>query len=460
MTATDVHTLADELRARRAPGFWRSRRWRLDQLDGLSSMMSQNITLWEQALAKDLGKSDLESHLTEISVVLEEVRLAKRNLWRWMLPHPKPVPASLQPAWAHTVRDPLGAVLVIAPWNYPLQLSLAPLVGAIAGGNSAVVKPSELAPATSELLARLAPIYLDSRAVQVVEGAVEETTALLEQRWDLIFYTGNGRVARIVAAAAAKHLTPTVLELGGKSPVYVDASANLKVSARRLAWAKSMNAGQTCIAPDYVLVHESVREPFVEEFRQAVLEQLGSAPATNAEYATIVNERHFDRLRGLMDSGTRRVGGGINRDELRIEPTVLTDVDPDSPVMAEEIFGPILPIIDVAGVEEAIDFVTERDKPLALYVYAEEAAVIRRFQRETTSGALGVNVSLAHAAVPGLPFGGVGESGMGAYHGRKSFEAFTHEKGVLAKPTQLDTLQLIYPPHSEGRRKLLRRLFR
>lgn len=460
MTTAALETLAHDIRTARRGRFWQSRRWRLDQLDGLHRMLSQNITLWEAALAEDLGKSDIEAHLTEISVVLSEVRLAKRNLWHWMLPTPRPVPLTVQPAWAQTVRDPYGVVLIIGPWNYPLQLILAPLVGALAGGNSAVIKPSEHAPATSSLLAKLAPIYFDQRTVRVVEGAVEESTTLLQQRWDLIFYTGGGAVARIVADAAAKHLTPTVLELGGKSPVYVDATADLTVTARRLIWAKTVNAGQTCIAPDYLLVHEQIHDALVAELRDAVHEQLGSAPATNSDFARIVNQGHFERLSALLDDGTRAVGGGTNRDDLRIEPTVLTDVSADSPVMQEEIFGPILPMLSVSGIDEAIDFVNEREKPLALYVYAQDCAVAGRFQRETSSGALGVNVSLAHAAVPGLPFGGVGASGMGSYHGRRSFDAFTHEKAVLRKPTSLDTLQLAYPPYTPEKRRLLRALFR
>ena len=460
MTNAALGTIAADLRLARKEGFWQSRSWRLDQLEGLHRMLSQNITLWERALAADLGKSDIEAHLTEISVLLAEVRLAKRHLWRWLLPVPRPVPAALQPAWAHTVREPFGTVLIVGPWNYPLQLVLAPLIGALAGGNSAVVKPSEHAPATSALLARLAPVYFDQRAVRVVEGDADAASALLDQRWDLIFYTGGGRVAQVVAEAAAKHLTPTVLELGGKSPVYVDASADLAVTARRLLWAKSVNAGQTCIAPDYVLVHERVHDELVHQLRAALHEQLGSAPATNPDFARIVNQGHFDRLLGLLGSGVRAVGGGVNRDDLRIEPTVLTDVAADSPVMQEEIFGPILPLIRVSGVDEAIDFVNARPKPLSLYVYAERQDVWRRFQRETSSGALAVNVSLAHAAVPSLPFGGVGASGMGSYHGRRSFDAFTHEKAVLAKPTKLDTLQLAYPPYTDARRRLLRAIFR
>ena len=455
-----IDQLADNLRAQRSARFWASRNWRLDQLDGVATMLTQNISLWEHALASDLGKSDLEAHMTEISIVLGEIRKAKRSLWRWMLPSPRPVPVTLQPAYGQTVREPYGATLVIGPWNYPVQLSILPMVGALAGGNSVVVKPSENAPATSALLAKLAPIYLDQRAVHVIEGAVDETTALLEQRWDLIFYTGNASVARIVAAAAGKHLTPTVLELGGKSPVYVDESADLMVTARRLVWAKTMNAGQTCVAPDYVLVHKAVRDGFEDALRQALNEQLGSAGAVNPDYARIVNERHFDRLRALLGHGRVVMGGGINHDDHKIEPTVVTDVDLESDLMQEEIFGPILPLLDVENASEAIRFINDREKPLSLYVYAEDYAVAHRFQQETSSGGLGVNVSLAHVAAPALPFGGVGESGMGSYHGRRSFETFTHEKSVLVKPTQLDTLQLVYPPHSNARRRLLRVLFR
>ena len=454
-----IEHLADELRAQRTSRFWCSRAWRLDQLDGISTMLTQNISLWHRALEADLGKSEAEAQLTEISVILGELRTTKRNLWRWMLPSPKPIPLQLQPAYGQTIREPYGATLIIGPWNYPLQLILVPLVGAIAAGNSAVVKPSELAPATSELLAKLLPIYVDGRAVKVIEGAVDETTQLLQQRWDLIFYTGNGKVARIVAEAAAAHLTPTVLELGGKSPAYVDASANLLVTARRLLWAKTMNAGQTCVAPDYLLVHREVRGDFELALRQAADEQLGQAAAVNPDYARIVNERHFERLQNLLRHGRLLFGGGINRDDRKIEPTVLVDVDLDSELMRDEIFGPILPLIEVDDAEGAIAFINERDKPLALYVYTEDLGVSRRFQQATSSGGLGVNVSLAHLAAPSLPFGGVGPSGMGAYHGKASFDAFSHTKSVMVKPTELDTLRFVYPPYGDAKRRIMKLLF-
>ena len=423
-------------------------------------MLTQNISLWQRALETDLGKGEAEAQLTELSVALSEIRGAKRSLWRWMLPSPKPVPLSLQPAYAQTVREPYGVTLVIGAWNYPLQLTVVPMAAALAAGNSVVVKPSEHAPATSALLAKLVPIYLDSRAAQVVEGAVDETTELLEQQWDLIFYTGNGTVGRIIAEAAAKHLTPTVLELGGKSPAYVDASANLLVTARRLLWAKTMNAGQTCVAPDYLLVHKDVRHDFEIALRQAANEQLGQAAAVHPDYSRIVNERHFERLQRLLTQGRVLLGGGVNRDDLKIEPTVMVDVDLDSELMQDEIFGPILPLIEVDDAGAAIDFINDRDKPLSLYVYAENLAVAHRFQQETSSGGLGINVSLAHLAAPSLPFGGVGASGMGAYHGRTSFETFSHEKSVLLKPTQLDTLRVVYPPYTDAKRRLMRLIFR
>lgn len=457
MTTAALETIAHDIRTSRRGRFWQSRRWRLDQLDGLHRMLSQNITLWEAALAEDLGKSDIEAHLTEISVVLSEVRLAKRNLWHWMLPTPRPVPLTVQPAWAQTVRDPYGVVLIIGPWNYPLQLILAPLVGALAGGNSAVIKPSEHAPATSSLLAKLAPIYFDQRTVRVVEGAVEESTTLLQQRWDLIFYTGGGAVARIVADAAAKHLTPTVLELGGKSPVYVDRSADIPAAARRIAWGKWLNAGQTCVAPDYIRVDRAVEAELIDELRRATAEQLGD-PRASPDYSRIINGKHLARLQGLLAGGTAVTGGESDADARYLAPTILTDVDADAPVMQEEIFGPILPVLPVDGVDGFIASMRGRAKPLALYVFARDREVVRRVERETSSGALGVNVVVAQYGAKSLPFGGVGESGMGRYHGRFSFESFSHRKAVLSKPTEIDTLRVIYPPFTELRARITKRI--
>lgn len=452
-----VGGLAADLRRAVDSGLTRPRAYRERQLDGLVAMLLQHASLWEAALKADLGKSDIEAHLTEIGYVVAEARAARRSLRRWMAPMRAAAPLALQPATARSVAEPLGATLIIAPWNYPLHLALAPLVGALAAGDAAVVKPSEVAPATSRLLAQLAPAHLDPRSVRIVEGGSDETTALLEQRWDLIFYTGNARVARIVAAAAAKHLTPTVLELGGKSPVYVHRSADIPTAARRIAWAKWLNAGQTCVAPDHIRVDREVADELVEQLRIATAEQLGDARAS-PDFARIIDERHVERLRGLLGSGTVVTGGAVDAPERYVAPTILTDVGEDAPVMQEEIFGPILPVLPVDGVDGFIDAMRGRDKPLALYVFARDRDAVRRVERETSSGGLGINVAVAQVGAAGLPFGGVGESGSGAYHGRHSFEAFSHRKAVLSKPTAIDTLRVIYPPFTELRGRIAKRI--
>ncbi|MFC7885620.1 aldehyde dehydrogenase family protein [Streptomyces sp. NPDC057376] len=409
--------------------------WRTGQLRRLRALLTENGPDLEAALHADLGKSAAEAQRTEIGFTVREIDHTLGHLDDWLRPEPAPVPAHLgADATAWTQYDPLGVVLVIAPWNYPAQLLLAPLVGALAAGNAVVAKPSELAPATSAALARLLPRYLDTDAVAVVEGGVPETTALLAERFDHIFYTGNGTVGRIVMRAAAEHLTPVTLELGGKSPAFVDRDADLDAVAARLAAGKFLNAGQTCVAPDYVLTDPETAAALEPALVRAVEALYGSEPARSGEYARIVNERHFDRLTGLLDSGRVVVGGGSDRSRKYIAPTVLADVAPDALVMREEIFGPILPVVTVSGLDEAIDFVNDRDKPLALYVFSESDGTRERFAAETSSGGLGHGLPLAHLTISDLPFGGVGESGMGNYHGRYSIETFSHRKAVLKKP--------------------------
>jgi aldehyde dehydrogenase (NAD+) len=409
--------------------------WRTSQLRRLRALLTENGPELEAALHADLGKSAAEAQRTEIGFTVREIDHTLDHLDDWLRPEPAPVPAHLgADATAWTQYDPLGVVLVIAPWNYPAQLLLAPVVGALAAGNTVVAKPSELAPATSAALARLLPRYLDTDAVAVVEGGIPETTVLLAERFDHVFYTGNGTVGRVVMRAAAEHLTPVTLELGGKSPAFVDRDADLDVVAARLAGGKFLNAGQTCVAPDYVLTDPETAAALEPALARAVEALYGADPARSAEYARIVNERHFDRLTGLLDSGRVVVGGDSDRTAKYIAPTVLADVAPDAPVMREEIFGPILPIVTVPGLDEAIDFVNDRDKPLALYVFSESDATRERFAAETSSGGLGHGLPLAHLTVSDLPFGGVGESGMGSYHGRYSIETFSHRKAVLKKP--------------------------
>ncbi|MEU3845024.1 aldehyde dehydrogenase family protein [Streptomyces sp. NPDC028635] len=409
--------------------------WRTAQLHALRAMLTDQGAELAAALHADLGKSEPEAYRTEIDFTVREIDHTLDHLDDWLRPEPAPVPAHLgADATAWTQYDPLGVVLVIAPWNYPAQLLLAPLVGALAAGNAVVVKPSELAPATSAALARLLPAHLDTDAVAVVEGGVPETTALLAQRFDHIFYTGNGTVGRIVMRAAAEHLTPVTLELGGKSPAFVDAGADLDVVADRLVRGKFLNAGQTCVAPDYVLTDPATAAALEPALAAAVEKVYGSDPQTSPHYSRIVNDRHFDRLTALLDSGRLVVGGDSDRDARYIAPTVLADVDPHAPVMREEIFGPILPVVTVSGLDEAIAFINDRDKPLALYVFSDSADTRARIAAETSSGGLGHGLPLAHLTVSDLPFGGVGESGMGSYHGRYSLQTFSHRKAVLDKP--------------------------
>ncbi|WP_024357418.1 aldehyde dehydrogenase family protein [Leucobacter chironomi] len=442
-------------------GITRPEAWRREMLRRLRALLVERGDDFERALHDDLGKSGTEAQLTEIGFLVSEIDHALARLHGWMRSRRVAVPLAAQPASARVVPEPLGVVLVIAPWNYPLMLALSPVIGAIAAGNAVVVKPSELAPATSRLIASIVPDALDRRAVAVVEGGVPQTTALLEERFDHIFYTGNGRVGRIVARAAAEHLTPVTLELGGKSPVYVDDTVDLAEAAKRIAWGKFMNAGQTCVAPDYVLGSARALRELGPLLAEAIHDLYGSAPQRNPDYGRIVNDAQFARLVGYLDDGEALVGGGHDEAGRFFEPTVLVGAERDSAVMRDEIFGPILPLVEVADLDDALSLVTARDKPLAAYVFSDSASVRERWERETSSGALSFGVPVLHLVVPELPFGGVGESGMGAYHGERSFRVFSHEKAVLSKPLAPDTLgATIMPPFTPQKDALVRRWLR
>jgi aldehyde dehydrogenase (NAD+) len=430
------------------------------QLRQLRRMLVEQETVIAEALRSDLGKSPTEAYSTEIGYTINEIDHTIRHLHSWTRPHRVKLPLHLRPGSACIVQEPLGTVLIIAPWNYPLQLLLAPLVPALAAGNTAVLKPSEVAPATAAAMAELVPRYLDERAVQVVTGGVAETTELLSRPFDHIFYTGNGTVGRIVMTAAAQQLTPVTLELGGKSPAIVTDSADIDVSARRIAWGKYLNAGQTCVAPDYVLVQSGVHDRFVTATGKAVEEFYGTDPSTSGDYGRIVNAKHHARLTALLDAGGYEeiaVGGTHDVDARYIAPTVLTGVKPDAAVMDEEIFGPILPVLTYDELDEAIAFVNERPKPLALYVFASRDAAIEKVIDHTSAGGVTVNHTLLHLAVTDLPFGGVGASGMGAYHGEAGFKIFSHAKPVLHRSTKPDP-RIAYPPYTALKQKILRKL--
>ncbi len=427
-------------------GATRSAEWRTDQLTALKAMMNDHADDFYAALWTDLRRNRVDADLTDVKYIEGEVDHVLAHLRQWMNPVHVSTPLMLTPSRAQVRFDPLGVGLIIGTWNYPLMLTLSPLIAAISGGNTAIIKPSEVAPATAEVIARRLPEYLDSDAFSVVLGAEPETTALLQQQWDHIFFTGGTAVAKIIMSAAAKALTPVVLELGGKSPAIVHSSADLRVAARRIAHGRWTNAGQTCTAPDYVLVFKDVAKPFLEHLQETVLQFYGEDPQKSADFGRIINLHHFDRLLALLANEVAYHGGQYDRADRYIAPTVLVNPSPDSPVMQQEIFGPILPVLEVDSVQEAIDFVNARPNPLGLYVFAGDHTVAEEILHSTASGDAIVNDCTVQPIIHDLPFGGVGNSGMGKYHGEWGFRAYTNARGVLSHSTLLD-LGFRYPPY-------------
>jgi aldehyde dehydrogenase (NAD+) len=447
----DFRKLVARHRACFQSGKTRSMEWRESQLMGLRSMMKDHAEDFYAALWADLRRNRIEADWVDVKYMTSEIDHVLAHLRHWMKPVPVKTPLVLAPSHAQVRFDPLGVGLIIGTWNYPLMLTLSPLVAAIAAGNVAVIKPSEVSAATAEAIARFIPQYLDGEAFSVVLGAVPETTALLEQQWDHIFYTGGPKVARIVMAAAAKNLTPVVLELGGKNPTIVHSSANLRVAARRIAFGRWFNSGQTCTAPDYVLVFKDVAAEFLRHLKEALKEFYGENPQQSPDYGRIVSNGHFDRLVRLLESGTVFHGGQHDRNDRFIAPTVLVNVSPDSPAMQEEIFGPILPVLTVNSVEVVIDFVNARPSPLGLYLFSEDQSVTERILNSTTSGDAAVNECTLQPVIHDLPFGGVGNSGMGKYHGEWGFRSYSNARGVLSHSTHIEVGSLRYPPYDRNR---------
>lgn len=519
--------------------------WRRAQLDALRRLVTDNRDAFASAAMADLGKPAAETILMELNLVAGEAQFVRNRLGLWAARHPKAMHWMLQPAAGWTIAEPKGVVLIISPWNYPVLLALEPMADALAAGNAICLKPSELSPNTSRLIAELVPQYLDPESVCVVGGGPKETGELLKCPFNHIFYTGGGHVGKIVMRAAAEHLTPVTLELGGKSPCFVDRTVDINVAARRIAWGKFTNAGQTCVAPDYVLATPDVAEALAERIAVAITEFYGEDPKASPDFGRIINDRHFERLCKLLPVGTvpseepssplvqvasavgaamdmvgRRFnvvaagrgsagetagggtgsannaakpaagsntaaadsdatasaavepseihkvpgvfdlagrivcGGKVDRAARYIAPTVLYGTSPDAPVMKEEIFGPILPILVVEDAESAIRFINKRSRPLAAYVFSRDHEVRLTFERQTSSGALGYSLPLGHLLSSRLPFGGVGASGIGTYHGKAGFLTFSHVKTVVTKPQFPDTLRLVYPPFNEAKAKL------
>lgn len=451
----DTHT---GLRRYFDDGNTRSYDWRMKQLRGLETFLGSHEKEITDALHADLRKSPAESWLTEISALQIEISHALRNLHRWMRSRYVPVPLYYLPGRAFVERHPLGVVLVLGTWNYPLILSLAPVVGAFAGGNCVVLKPSEMASATSRLMATELVRYLDQEAFMVIEGDGEAAGSLLEHRFDHIFFTGSRQIGGLVMQAAARHVTPVTLELGGKSPCVVTAGADLRVAARRIAWAKFMNAGQTCIAPDYLLVHESVEERLTEYMKEALTSFYGVDPALCPDYGRIVNTKAFRRLDAMKRDGTVVTGGVSDEEQLYIAPTILRHVPADSLLMQEEIFGPLLPVLSFSSLSDVVARLRSRPDPLAVYLFTRDRAEQRYLKEHTRSGTLCCNDLLFQVTLPDLPFGGRGASGIGSYHGKAGFDTFTAPRSVLNRHVFPDPA-LRYPPYIGGRFRFLQRFF-
>ncbi|XP_050381770.1 aldehyde dehydrogenase family 3 member H1-like [Argentina anserina] len=452
--------LVKELRKSFNSGRTRSYEWRMLQLSSIARMLDEKENDILEALSKDLSKPELEAFLTEISTSKGSCKEAIEGLKQWMIPQKVKTSITTYPSSAEIVSEPLGVVLVISTWNFPFLLSIDPVIGAISAGNAVVLKPSEIAPATSSLLARLVEEYLDNSAVKVVEGAIPETTALLEQKWDKILYTGSARVGRIVLAAAAKHLTPVILELGGKSPAVVDSDVDLQVAVRRIIAGKwACNNGQACIGVDYIITTKDFAPKLIEGLKDGLEQFFGKDPMKSKDISRIVSSTQFARLVKLLEEDKVYdkivLGGQTNESQLKIAPTILLDVPEDTQIMNEEIFGPLMPIVTVEKIEGSFDVINSRPKPLAVYVFTNNEQLKKSFVENISSGGMLINDTVMHVGVAGLPFGGVGESGMGSYHGKFSFDGFSHKKSVLYRSFSNDST-LRYPPYTPEKQKLLK----
>ena len=433
--------------------------YRLQALRRLEAVIRRREAEIEAAIKSDLGKSAFEGYMCELGLTLAELGYQLKHLRRWAKPQRVAPDLANFPSSYRTVAEPYGEVLVMSPWNYPFLLTIEPVIGAVAAGNCCVVKPSAYSPATSALIAELIEEAFDPGHVTCILGGREENSLLLEQRWDYIFFTGSPGVGKLVMEKASRFLTPVSLELGGKSPCIIAADADLELAATRLAFGKWLNVGQTCIAPDYVLCDASVHERFVELLKEKTAAMYGSDALANPDYGKIVNRKHFERVRSLIDPAKVVYGGRCDEASLKIEPTIMTDVTAEDAVMGEEIFGPLCPIIKVGGPQEAEAFVKEREKPLALYLFTNDRGLQERFMRYVPFGGGCINDTIVHIATSKMGFGGVGNSGMGSYHGRKSFETFSHTKSILKKHRWID-LPMRYQPYTAAKERLVRLFLR
>ncbi len=448
-TAFDAKAIVQKQRDFFNTGQTKSVDFRIQQLKKLRAIIVENERNIIQALYDDLRKSDLEAYATEIGIVLAEIDFTLKNIKKWSKPERVSTPIFHQLATSWRYPEPYGVTYIIAPWNYPFQLLVAPMIGAIAAGNTVVLKPSEVSAHTAKLIYDMFNGVFDEGFVKVILGAVEESKAMLEQRFDYIFFTGGTEIGRYVYQAAARFITPVTLELGGKSPCIVDEDIQLTHTSRRILWGKFTNAGQTCVAPDYLLVNRKVKDKLLTKMKEHLHDFYGDNPATSPDYGRIISDRHFDRIKSMIDPEKVILGGETNKEDRYIAPTIVEGVSLDDRVMQEEIFGPVLPIIEYDTLDEAISYIKQFEKPLALYIYSQNSNVQEKIMNEVPFGGGCINESVMHVGQGQLPFGGVGESGIGSYHGKSSFETFSHYKSVLKKSTLTD-MPIKYPPYKNN----------
>lgn len=431
---------------------WKYRMTALNQLE-------QAMIKWEprikQALKRDLNKSAFEAYMTEIGMALSELHYVKKHLKQWMTDKRVKTPLAQFPARSYVKVEPYGVVLIMSPWNYPFMLCVEPLIGALAAGNCCILKPSNYAPNVSAVIKQMVEEIFPQKYVAVVEGGRAENESLLEQKFDYIFFTGGVKVGKLVMKKAAEYLTPVTLELGGKSPCIIEKTADLKLAAKRLIFGKFLNAGQTCVAPDYVLVQKEVKEEFVKYLRFWIEKMYGKGLECRETYPKVINQKHFERICKLIEGEEILIGGSVDRESLQISPTVLNNVSADAPVMQEEIFGPVLPVLEFETIEEAEQFVRNRPKPLALYLFTNDKKIERRITEQISYGGGCINDTIIHLATSYMGFGGVGNSGMGSYHGKDSFNTFSHKKSLVKKANQLDN-PVRYVPYNKPKEKIMR----
>ena len=455
----DIEAVLNKQREFFASGKTRDVEFRIQALEKLEKTIAENENEIAAALMSDLNKSSFESYMCETGLTLSELRYVKRHLRKWAKSKRVHTPVSQFHGCSYTMPSPYGSVLIMSPWNYPVMLTLEPLAGAIAAGNCCVVKPSAYSPNTSAVIERILGQIFPDEYVAVVTGGREENEALLNSKFDYIFFTGSPSVGKTVMKKAAENLTPVTLELGGKSPCIVDASANMEIAARRIVFGKFLNAGQTCVAPDYILAEKSIKDELIEKIIAQIKLQFGQKPIDNRDYVSIINEKHFDRVLGLIDAEKTVFGGEADRSSLKISPTVMDGVDENDPVMLQEIFGPVLPVMTVDNADDAAAFVNARPHPLALYLFTGSRETEEKVMGSIEFGGGCVNDTIIHLATPYMGFGGVGQSGMGSYHGKKSFDTFSHEKSIVKKYAWFD-MPVRYQPYTSGKNRLLRKFLR